>query len=113
MERQCDKCKQFKPSNFSFFTERYWQCFDCIRDNVLYSVLKNSKENMKNINNNIIGLHDNVINHIDPSDLNIKCINISYDKDSYLNVINNFCIHESKVNDITNIIKNLIERNKV
>lgn len=40
IERQCDKCKKFKKAEFSFFTERQWICYDCKKDNIMYSVIK-------------------------------------------------------------------------
>jgi ribosomal protein L37AE/L43A len=28
-ERQCDRCREFKPAEFSFMTENLWICQDC------------------------------------------------------------------------------------
>ena len=43
VESKCDKCDEFKPRAFSYFTDRMWYCDEC-KVEIAKSILKPDRE---------------------------------------------------------------------
>jgi hypothetical protein len=60
IEGKCDRCDEFKPRTFSYFTERMWLCDDCKinqkKDKVVISgvILRNHEEGCKDVSEQLL-----------------------------------------------------------